>query len=144
MEEPLAELAGYSRGGSQVPDTDLVRLTAAARTAGHRWDAIAAACDNGPGQDIPGVIRQQYWISPAVGPGPLFSATQRAARNLAGHEPGCYRPLTWPCPAAGTRSPTWPPADGRSTPSSATRRAASGWPATRAPTTPCGESGCPG
>jgi hypothetical protein len=101
MEEPLAELAGYSRGGSQVPDTDLVRLTAAARTAGHRWDAIAAACDNGPGQDIPGVIRQQYWISPAVGPGPLFSATQRAARNLAGHEAGCYRPLTWPCPGCG-------------------------------------------
>jgi hypothetical protein len=101
MEEPLAELAGYSRGGSQVLDTDLVRLTAAARTAGHRWDAIAAACDNGPGQDIPGVIRQQYWISPAVGPGPLFSATQRAARNLAGHEPGCYRPLTWPCPGCG-------------------------------------------
>jgi hypothetical protein len=33
MEEPLA---GYSRGGSQVPDPDLVRLTAAARTAGHR------------------------------------------------------------------------------------------------------------
>jgi hypothetical protein len=101
MEEPLAELAGYSRGGSQVPDTDLVRLTAAARTAGHRWDAIAAACDNGPGQDIPGVIRQQYWISPAVGPGPLFSATQRAARNLAGHKAGCYRPLTWPCPGCG-------------------------------------------
>ena len=79
MEDPLAELAGYSRGGSQVPDTDLVRLTAAARTAGHRWEAIAAACDNGPGQDIPGVIRQHYWISPAIGPGPLFSASQRAA-----------------------------------------------------------------
>jgi hypothetical protein len=103
MEEPLAELAGYSRAGSQVPDTDLVRLTAAARTAGHRWDAIAAACDNGPGQDIPGVIRQQYWISPAVGPGPLFSATPRAARNLAGREASCYRPLTWPCPGCGNQ-----------------------------------------
>ena len=103
MEEPLAELAGYSRAGSQVPDTDLVQLTAAARTAGHRWDAIAAACDNGTGQDIPGVIRQQYWISPAVGPGPLFSATQRAARNLAGHEASCYRPLTWPCPGCGNQ-----------------------------------------
>jgi hypothetical protein len=144
MEEPLAELAGYSRGGSQVPDTDLVRLTAAARTAEHRWDAIAAACDTGPGQDIPGVIRQQYWISPAAGPGPLFSATQRSARNLAGHEAGCCRPLSWPAPAAGTRSPTSPPADGRPAPSSATWRAAPGWPATRAPTTPCGESGCPG
>jgi hypothetical protein len=32
--------------------------------------------------DIPAVVRQQYWISPAVGPGPLFSATKRAARKL--------------------------------------------------------------
>jgi hypothetical protein len=144
MEEPLAELAGYSRGGSQVPDGDLVRLTAAARAAGHRWDAIAAACDGGPGQDIPAVIRQQYWINPAAGPGPLFSATQRAARNLAGRDAGCYPTLTWPCPVAGIRSPTSPPADGPSTPNSATRRAARGWPATRPPTTPCARTGCPG
>jgi hypothetical protein len=60
MTEPLAELASYSRPWYQVPDADLVQLTAAARMAGHRWDAIAAACDAGPGQDIPAVIRQQY------------------------------------------------------------------------------------
>jgi hypothetical protein len=47
------------------------------------------------------VIRQQYWISPGTGPGPLFSATQRAARNLTGRDVGCYLPLTWPCPGCG-------------------------------------------
>ena len=98
MNEPLAELAAYSGPWHQVPDADLVRLTAAARAGGHRWNAIAAACDHGPGMDIPAVIRQQYWISPGTGPGPLFSATQRAARNLTSRETGCYPPLTWPCP----------------------------------------------
>jgi hypothetical protein len=101
MEEPLAELAAYSCCWYEVPDADLIRLTAAARAAGHRWDAIAASCDNGPGVDIPAVIRQQYWISPAVGPGPLFSATQRAARQLTGRDVGCYPVLTWPCPGCG-------------------------------------------
>jgi hypothetical protein len=56
MEEPLAELAAYSCSWYEVPDADLVRLTAAARAAGHRWDAIAASCDNEPGMGIPAVI----------------------------------------------------------------------------------------
>ena len=99
-----------------MPGPELVRLTAAARAAGHRWDAIAAACDNGPGMDIPSVIRQQYWISPAVGPGPLFSATQRAARKLIGRDAGCHPPLTWPCPAAGSRLPILPPRTARVAP----------------------------
>ncbi|MGH3288638.1 MAG: hypothetical protein ACRDPD_28815, partial [Streptosporangiaceae bacterium] len=97
MKEPLAELAAYSGPWCQVPDADLVRLTAAARAAGHRWDVIEAACDTGPGKDIPAVIRQQYWFTPLPGPG-LFGATQRAARNLTGRDAGCYPPLTWPCP----------------------------------------------
>ena len=80
---------------------NLVRLTAAARAAGHRWDAIADACDKGPGKDIPGVIGQQYWIRPDFGPGPLFSATQRAVRNLGDRETGCYAGLTWSCPGCG-------------------------------------------
>jgi hypothetical protein len=84
-----------------VPEADLVRLTGAARTAGHRWDAIAAACDDEPAPEIPAVIRPQYWISPAVGPGPLFSAAQRAARTLSGRDAGCYPPLTCPCPGCG-------------------------------------------
>jgi hypothetical protein len=114
MNDPLAELAGYSCPFPwyQVPDADLVRLTAAARAAGHRWDAIAAACDHGPGMDIPSVIRQQYWISPGTGPGPLFSATQRAARTLAGRDTGCYPPLTWPCPGCGRQVTDLTP-DGR-------------------------------
>jgi hypothetical protein len=146
MQEPLAELAAYSCPFPwyQVPDADLARLTAAARVAGHRWDAIAHACDNGPGKDIPAVIRQQYWISPGTGPGPLFSATQHAARTLDGRGSGCFPPLTWPAHCAGSRSPTWPTAGGRSTPRSATRRAAPGWLATRRPTTRCGGTGCPG
>ena len=144
MDEPLAELAAYSCSWYEVPDADLVRLTAAARAAGHRWDAIAACCDNGPGLGIPAVIRQQYWISPAVGPGPLFSATQRAARKLTGRDAGCYPPLTWPCPGCGQQVTDLAPGGRPSTPSSATRRAAPGWPATRPPTTPCAGTGCPG
>jgi hypothetical protein len=100
MEEPLAELAAYCCPWYQVPDADLVRLTAAARAAGHRWDAIEAVGENGPGKDIPAVIRQQYWFTPLSGPG-LFGATQRAARNLTGRDAGCYPPLTWPCPGCG-------------------------------------------
>ena len=103
MDEPLAELAAYSCSWYEVPDADLVRLTAAARAAGHRWDAIAAACDHGSGMDRPAVIRQQYWISPAVGPGPLFNATQRAVRKLTGRDAGCYPALAWPCPGCGQR-----------------------------------------
>ena len=52
MKEALAELAAYSCPWYQAPDTDLVRLTAAAQTADHRWDAIAAACDNRPPQMV--------------------------------------------------------------------------------------------
>jgi hypothetical protein len=46
MPEPLAELAAYYCPWYQVPEADQVRLTVAARTAGHRWDAIATARDN--------------------------------------------------------------------------------------------------
>jgi hypothetical protein len=101
MEEPLAELAADSGPWYQMPDADLVRLAAAARAAGHRWDAIADACDRGPGKDVPGVIRQQYWIRPGFAPGPLFSATQHAIRNLGGRETGCRAAPAWPCPGCG-------------------------------------------
>jgi hypothetical protein len=66
-----------------VPDADLVRLTAAARATGHRWDAIEVACDNGPGKDIPAVIRQQYWFTPLAGP-ELFGA--RCSRLRRRHQ----------------------------------------------------------
>jgi hypothetical protein len=103
MQEPPAGLAACSAlfAWYQVPDADLVRLIAAARVAGHRRDAIAAACGNGPGKDIPTVIRRQYWISPGIGPGPLFSAAQRAARTPDGRDSGCFPPLTWPWAGCG-------------------------------------------
>jgi hypothetical protein len=101
MEQTLAELAAYSGPWYEGPGADLVRLTAAARAAGHRWDAIAAVCDGALGGDIPDVIRRQYWINPGAGPGPLFGTAQRAARTLAGRDSGCYPPLTWPCPGCG-------------------------------------------
>ena len=64
--------------------------------------------------------------------------------NSPAGTPAAIRRWPGPAPAAGSRSPTWPPADGPSTPSSATRRAAPGGPTTRPPTTPCGGPGCPG
>ena len=85
----------------QVPGADLVRLTAAARVAGHLQDAIAAARGNGPDKDVPAVIRQQSWISPGIGPGPLFSAVLRAACTLDGRDSGCYPSLTWPWAGCG-------------------------------------------
>jgi hypothetical protein len=49
MEEPLTELAGYFRQPVPPPDTDLLKLVSAARTAGHRWSALATACQPGAG-----------------------------------------------------------------------------------------------
>lgn len=125
MQEPLAELAAYSGPWYQVPDVDLIRLTTAARAAGYQWDAIAAACDNGPGKDIPAVIRQQYWFTPVAGPG-LFGATQRAARNLTGRDVGCFPPLTLVLPrlrAADHRPGRRPgPAPGLAAPARPARR----------------------
>jgi len=62
VDEPLAELAAYFRTRAAVPDQELIRLTAAARTGGSRWDAIAAACGVQDDRDITGVI------SPAIRP----------------------------------------------------------------------------
>ena len=74
------------------------------------------------------MIRQQYWISPPVGLGPLFSATQRAARNLAGHGRRLPADLALPRLRAPGHRPrprrTAGPRRAR-----ATRRAAPGWPA---------------
>jgi len=50
MEEPLTELAGYFRQQIPPPDADLLKVVSTARTAGHRWAALAAACE--PGADI--------------------------------------------------------------------------------------------
>jgi hypothetical protein len=64
MQETLAELAAYSGPWYQVPDADLVRLTAAARVAGyrsvgrHRRRLQQRARQRHPGCDPPAVLDQ--------------------------------------------------------------------------------------
>lgn len=50
VEDPAAELAGFFRARTSVPDQEFIRLTSAARAGGHSWASIAAACQSmGPG-----------------------------------------------------------------------------------------------
>ena len=79
MDKPLAELAASFRSKSRLPDQDLIRLTAAARAAGSRWEAIAAACGI-QSYDLAGVV---YRITGETGADLLFSATQYAVEQLA-------------------------------------------------------------
>ncbi len=44
MDEPLAELAAYFLAKAKLPDDKLAGLSLAARAAGSRCEAIAAAC----------------------------------------------------------------------------------------------------
>ena len=94
MDEPLTELAAYFHRKTEVPDQELVRLTAAARAGGSRWDAIAAGCGIRTYKDLGGVI---YRITGETGAELLFSATQYAVGQLTGSE-RYYPPLTWACP----------------------------------------------
>ena len=100
MDEALAELAAYFRRWCEPPAEELVRLAAAARASGSRWDAIADACD-ARGQDVSGVVYRPFGLIPGQGAGPLFHAIQRAVHDLSGLEGGFYSPLTWPCPGCG-------------------------------------------
>ena len=61
MQDPLAELAGYFCRGTEVPDRELIRLAAAARAGGSRWDGIAAACGVRDYRDITGVLTLPCW-----------------------------------------------------------------------------------
>jgi hypothetical protein len=97
MDEPLAELAACFQRKSRLPDQDLARLTAAARAAGSRWDAIAAACGVHTYQDLAGVAGR---ITGETGAELLFSATQHAVEQLTGSQRR-YPPLTWTCPGCG-------------------------------------------
>ena len=97
MDEPLAELAAYFRVKTRLCDEELARLTLAARAAGSRWDAIAAACGVTTYKDLAGVI---YRITGETGAELLFSATQNAVRQLTGSERR-YPPLAWACPGCG-------------------------------------------
>src|SRR5947209_4522193 len=69
VQDPLAELAGYFCRGTVVPDRELIRLAAAARAGGSRWEGIAAACGIADYRDITGVL-----TSPA-GTGPIPART---------------------------------------------------------------------
>src|SRR6266404_1715143 len=99
MDEPVAELAAYFGSKSRLPDQDLVRLTAAARTAGSRWEAMAAACGIHTYEDLAGVV---YRITGETGSDLLFSATQYAVEQLNGSQRR-YPPLTWACPQCSQR-----------------------------------------
>jgi hypothetical protein len=97
MDEPLAELAGYFRRKARVPDEELIRLTAAARAAGSRWDVMAAACGIQTYRDVAGVIHR---ITGQTGAELLFSATQYAIGKVTGSR-NYYSPPTWMCPHRG-------------------------------------------
>jgi hypothetical protein len=97
MDEPLAELAGYFRRKARVPDEELIRLTAAARASGSRWDVMAAACGIRGYQDLAGVI---YRVTGQTGAELLFSATQYTIGQVTGTR-DYYSPLTWACPHCG-------------------------------------------
>jgi len=100
MDEPLAEVAAYFRRKSRVPDQELVRLTAAAREGGSRWDAIAAGCGVRDYHDVTGVAGLPCWKADDTGAELLFSATQYAVEQLTGAQRR-WPPLTWVCPGCG-------------------------------------------
>jgi hypothetical protein len=126
VDESLAELAAYFGARAQVPDQELILLTAAARAAGSRWDAIAAACGVRGYQDIAGVVRTVCWEGSETGAALLFGSTQYSLHELT-RSTSYFPPLRWDCPwlrAAGHRPRTGRPAP--STSNSATRPAAPG------------------
>jgi hypothetical protein len=100
VDEALAELAAYFRRWREPPGAELVRLAAAARAVGSRWDAIAAACDARDDPDPAAVVYRPFGLIPGQGAGPLFRVTQHAIHELTGSDSG-YLPLTWPCQGCG-------------------------------------------
>jgi hypothetical protein len=90
--DPATELATFF-ASRMVPDADLVRLTSAARSAGHRWAAIAATCGITTSQDSYGVITQPGGASAGTPAELLFLGTQHAEEKLTGSRR--YPPLTW-------------------------------------------------
>jgi hypothetical protein len=98
MNGALAELAAYFRRWCELPNAELVRLAAAARAAGSRWEAIAAACDERDDPDAATVVYRPFGLIPGQGAGQLFRVTQHAVHELTGSGSGYFLPLTWPCP----------------------------------------------
>jgi hypothetical protein len=110
MDDPVAELAVFFRRRAPVPVETLVRLTSAARTAGHNWATIAAVCGVTSREDAHGVIMPAGFADSAAAL--LFLGTQTAVQKLTGGRR--FPPLTWSCPACGKqvtdRAPTGRPA----------------------------------
>jgi hypothetical protein len=95
MDDPATELAAYFRARRPVPDGELIRLTSAARSAGHNWAGIAAACGVLRHRDIGGIVSLPGGRIPHTGAGLLYRATQNAVERLIGSRR--YPPLTWKC-----------------------------------------------
>jgi hypothetical protein len=100
VQDPLAELAGYFCRGTKVPDQELIRLAAAARAGGSRWDGIAVACGIRDDRDITGVLTLPCWNGSDTGADLLFSAAQHAVQQVTGSR-GVFAPMSWPCPGCG-------------------------------------------
>jgi hypothetical protein len=100
VDEPLAELAAYFGARARVPDQELIRLTAAARTAGRRWDAIAAACGIRSYKDIAEVVSPACWEDSDTGAALLFGSAQYSLHKLTGSQT-YFPPLHWDCPGCG-------------------------------------------
>jgi hypothetical protein len=111
VDDAVTELAAYFHTRTPVPDTELARLTRAARVAGASWAAIAMACGVTTRRDFDGVVSAFDASVPPTVTGLLFGATQYALEKLTGSRR--YPPLTWPCPACQQQ---------------VTDRAATGWP----------------
>lgn len=80
-----------------MPDQELIRLTAAARARGSRWDVMAAACGIQTCKDLAGVIVR---VTGGTSAELLFSAAQYAIGQFTGSR-NYYSPLTWACPHCG-------------------------------------------
>ena len=100
VDEALAELAAYFRRRAVEPDQELVRLTAAARAGGSRWDAIAAACGVRGYKDIAGVVSLACWEGSETGAALLFGSAQYCLHTLTGSR-SRFPALCWDCTGCG-------------------------------------------
>jgi hypothetical protein len=101
MDDPATELAAYFRARTPVPDEELIRLTSAARSAGHNCAGIAAACGVLRCRDIEGIVSLPGGRIPHTAAGLLYRATQNAVEQVTGSRR--YPPLTWQCADCGQR-----------------------------------------
>lgn len=98
MDDPVAELAAYFAATQPVPDAELIRLTSAARSAGHIWASIAAACLVRRSQDTYGIVSLPSGRAPHNGAWVLYRATQHAMQHIGSRQ---WPRLTWHCTECG-------------------------------------------